>query len=216
MPPLSLAGKHCAIVGATGILGASIAKAFANQGAVLTLLSRTILDARPRFEPELRRFEAPPDHPWQARPGHHRFLPLDVSSPQNIQSVFKHGVDTETKRVSETTVGPVDILVNCAGISQASLNKRTSDTELAEILNVNLLATMLACKHAKVDRQGNLVSSRYCTRLPERFKANRQRLYNQRIKSGGSKRQSGSGCLCCLKSWTSRYVLIAFICPLSS
>lgn len=156
MPPLSLAGKHCAIVGATGILGASIAKAFANQGAVLTLLSRTILDARPRFEPELRRFEAPPDHPWQTRPGHHRFLPLDVSSPQDIQSVFKHAMDTETKRVSETTVGPVDILVNCAGISQASLNKRTSDTELAEILNVNLLATMLACKHAKVERQGNL------------------------------------------------------------
>ncbi|KAG6063094.1 hypothetical protein E4U32_001651 [Claviceps aff. humidiphila group G2b] len=38
----------------------------------------------------------------------------------------------------------MDILVNCAGIAQTTLLKRTSDDALASILETNLLATMLA------------------------------------------------------------------------
>lgn len=153
--PLSLAGKHCAIVGATGIIGSSIAKAFANQGAVLTLLSRTVLDARPRFESDLRPFSPPADYSRSNRPGVHRFIPLDVSQPADIRTVFKHGtINTDTGKAEGMTVGPVDILVNCAGISQTSLLKRSSDRGLNEILNTNLLATMLACKHARMEPKG--------------------------------------------------------------
>lgn len=156
--PLSLAGKHCAIVGATGIIGSSIARAFANQGAVLTLLSRTVLDAQPRFEADLRPFSPPADNTLQNRPEAHRFIPLDVSRPADIGSVFKPGPDAESVTASRTAVGPVDILVNCAGISQASINKRASETDLIEILNTNLLATMLACKHARVERKGCIIN----------------------------------------------------------
>ena len=46
------------------------------------------------------------------------------------------------------------MLVNCAGISQTTLLKRTPDDELARILDTNLLATMLVCKHAKVRPHG--------------------------------------------------------------
>lgn len=84
---LSLAGKHCAIVGATGIIGSSIARAFANQGAVLTLLSRTILDAKPKFESDLAVYSRPGDQP-PGRPHAHRFIPLDVSQPESIKGVF--------------------------------------------------------------------------------------------------------------------------------
>lgn len=48
----------------------------------------------------------------------------------------------------------MDILVNCAGISQTTLLKRTSDEALASIVDTNLLATMLVCKHARVRQNG--------------------------------------------------------------
>jgi len=51
-------------------------------------------------------------------------------------------------------VGPVDILVNCAGISQTTLLKRTPDPELASIVDTNLLAPMLVCKYARIRPNG--------------------------------------------------------------
>jgi NAD(P)-dependent dehydrogenase (short-subunit alcohol dehydrogenase family) len=55
-------------------------------------------------------------------------------------------------------VGPVDILINCAGISQTTLLKRTPDAEIGSIVDTNLLATMLVCKYAKVQPHGMI----YC------------------------------------------------------
>lgn len=178
MAPLSLAGKHCAIVGATGVIGSSIARAFADRGAVLTLLSRKVLEAQPQFESELRPFTPPVDQtapssssspPQSGRPTAHRFIPLDVSRPGDISNVFKH----EAKGNVPEVVGPVDILINCAGISQTTLIKRSSDKELADVLNTNLLATMLACKHARLERKGTALTDQHCTRtsLTTGFKA---------------------------------------------
>ncbi|KAF4126341.1 3-oxoacyl-[acyl-carrier protein] reductase [Geosmithia morbida] len=48
-----IAGKHCAIVGATGTIGTAIARAFASKGAVLSLLGRTALDMQSKMEPTL-------------------------------------------------------------------------------------------------------------------------------------------------------------------
>jgi 3-oxoacyl-[acyl-carrier protein] reductase len=50
----------------------------------------------------------------------------------------------------------VDILVNCAGISQTTLLKRTPDAEIGSVVDTNLLATMLVCKHAKVQPHGTI------------------------------------------------------------
>lgn len=142
---LSLAGKHCAIVGATGVIGSSIAKAFANQGAVLTLLSRSILKAQPSFESDLPRYSHP-ENSSPGRPDAHRFIPLDVSQPDNIKGTFGSKVEK------------LDILVNCAGISQTTLLKRTPDAELGNIIDTNLLATMLACKYAKLEAKGCIIN----------------------------------------------------------
>ncbi|PHH76289.1 hypothetical protein CDD80_1670 [Ophiocordyceps camponoti-rufipedis] len=138
MPPTSFTGLHCAVVGATGLIGSRIASAFASHGAAVTLLGRSALEARSRLEPNL-----PP-------PGPHRFIRLNVAEPDDIKAVFGPPVSTGDSNV----VGPLDILVNCAGISQTTLLKRTPDDELARILDTNLLATVLVCKHARIRPNG--------------------------------------------------------------
>lgn len=82
---LSLAGKHCAVVGATGIIGSSIASAFASRGAVLSLLGRSVVDARPRLEPLLAAYTP---ESGSSSPQKHRFIRLDVSRRDGIKNVF--------------------------------------------------------------------------------------------------------------------------------
>ncbi|EGR48768.1 uncharacterized protein TRIREDRAFT_61690 [Trichoderma reesei QM6a] len=150
---LPLAGKHCAVVGATGIIGFSIAKAFAQQGAVLTLLARSAAEARPRLEPQLRPYSLPgtttttTDAGDVGVPAAHRFIPLDVANRESIKAPQ-----------SGTAVGPIDVLVNCAGITQTSLLMRTSDEHLSDIVDTNLLATILVCKHAKMRPNGCIIN----------------------------------------------------------
>ncbi|PNY26127.1 Uncharacterized protein TCAP_03935 [Tolypocladium capitatum] len=155
MFPLRFAGKHCAIVGATGIIGVQIAKAFARHGAVVSLLGRTALQSRSALERELAPFVcAPPTPPQPDAPLAHRFIRLDVADPADIKNVFGGRGAGPDQSSDSTAVGPLDILVNCAGVSQTTLLKRTPDPELAGILDTNLLATMLVCKYAKIRPNG--------------------------------------------------------------
>ncbi|KAF5018036.1 hypothetical protein F66182_10010 [Fusarium sp. NRRL 66182] len=149
MPPLPLAGKHCAVVGATGVIGARVAAAFSSRGAVLSLLGRSVLDARPRLEPLLTPYASESD----SSPSQHRFIRLDVAEHESIKGVFDGRDHTQ-----DDVVGPVDILVNCAGISQTSFLKRTSDEMLGSIIDTNLVATMLVCKHARLRPHGCIVN----------------------------------------------------------
>ncbi|KAI5467034.1 3-ketoacyl-reductase [Mariannaea sp. PMI_226] len=159
---MALAGKHCAVVGATGIIGAHIARAFAKQGAVLSLLGRTAIESRPRLEPLLTPYAPDPAAADGSKshsngmPFQHRFMKLDVAKRDSIKSVFA-GRDQDG-HFADTAVGPVDILINCAGISQTSFLKRTSEEELSDILETNLMATMLVCKHAKIRSHGCIIN----------------------------------------------------------
>ncbi|KAH0599561.1 hypothetical protein MHUMG1_02349 [Metarhizium humberi] len=170
---IPLAGKHAVVVGATGTIGAHIAQAFAAQGAVVSLLGRTALQARAKLEPQLTPYTAshgqnsPSDTPTS-----HRFIRLDVADRASIKHVFgsrasqvsvvvvarfRHGRGVKAYQKAKQhaeAVGPLDVLVNCAGISQTTLLKRTPDEELASILDTNLLSTMLVCKHASVRPNG--------------------------------------------------------------
>lgn len=86
---LRLAGKHAVIVGATGTIGSHIAQAFAAQGAVVSLLGRTAVQARPKLEPQLTPYTAvhggnsPSDSPTA-----HRFIRLDVADRGSIKDIF--------------------------------------------------------------------------------------------------------------------------------
>ncbi|ATY66349.1 3-ketoacyl-(acyl-carrier) reductase [Cordyceps militaris] len=140
---LRFAGKHAAVVGATGVIGSRIAQALAQQGAAVTLLSRSVTAQRARLSAQL-----------DPAGGPHRFLTVDVSDPASIRDVFAgRGADQQ-----QQVVGLVDVLVNCAGISQTTFLKRTPDEELARIVDTNLLATMLVCKHARMQPHGCIIN----------------------------------------------------------
>ncbi|PHH83842.1 hypothetical protein CDD82_33 [Ophiocordyceps australis] len=154
------AGKHCAVVGATGAIGLPIAAAFARHGAALSLLGRSAVESRRRLESHL-----PPPPPRAP----HRFLRLDVSDPVDVKRVFAgpspDSTDESTDPSSHSSkatcpapVGPIDFLVNCAGISHTSLLKRTSEAHLANVVNTNLLAAMFVCKHANVRPHGCIIN----------------------------------------------------------
>jgi 3-oxoacyl-[acyl-carrier protein] reductase len=140
----SLRGKHCIVTGATGAIGFRIAAAFAEQGSVVSLVSRSAPDARARLEPQLVPYKPDPatEDPEDPPPSAHRFLHLDGTKPVMYQGFFG------------ATVGRADILVNCAGIGQTSFIRRTYDSDITNILETNLRATILACKYARMRPNG--------------------------------------------------------------
>lgn len=85
---LPFAGKHCVVVGATGVIGASIAKAFAQHGAVISLLGRSAVDVRSRLEPQLRPYSLPETGTQRDIPSAHQFVRLDASNREDIKAVF--------------------------------------------------------------------------------------------------------------------------------
>lgn len=140
----SLRGKHAIVVGGTGTLGFRIASALADRGSVVTIMSRNAVDDRQVLEPRLKPFEPLPyreDFDGGRRPTEHQFKRLDVQRGDIFKGLFP-------------TLGPVDVLVNCAGTSQASALKRTGEEEIQRILNLNLRATILASKYAKLTNHG--------------------------------------------------------------
>ncbi|KAL7973940.1 3-ketoacyl-reductase [Trichoderma sp. SZMC 28014] len=161
---LQFAGRHCVVVGATGVIGSSIARAFAQHGAVVSLLGRSAVQVRHTLESQLRPYSLPETGNGTANaaaadgiPSAHRFIRLDVSNREEIKALFSSRT-LPSKPQDDVTIGPIDILVNCAGISQTTFLKRTPDEELSSIVDTNLLATMLVCKHAKMRSNGCIIN----------------------------------------------------------
>jgi 3-oxoacyl-[acyl-carrier protein] reductase len=140
----SLRGKHCVVTGATGAIGFRIAAAFAERGSVVTLLSRSAPNARLSLEHQLAPYEPEQDRKDMGDefPEKHRFMRLDATKSAMFKGLFG------------SSVGPVDVLVNCAGVSQTSFIKRTSDEDIQNILDTNLQSAILASKYAKMNSHG--------------------------------------------------------------
>jgi 3-oxoacyl-[acyl-carrier protein] reductase len=111
-----LSGQSALITGASGGIGAAIARALHRHGAQVTL-GGTRLGALTALANEL---------------GEHAYVGLaDLADPATPEQLVKD---------AETAMGRVDILVNNAGITRDGLALRMNDEDWRLILDVNLTA----------------------------------------------------------------------------
>ena len=113
---------HALVTGASGGIGAEIARVLHAQGAAVGL-SGTRKDPLEALAEEL------------GERAH--VLPCNLSDMAAVEALPKQAVEA---------MGSVDILVNNAGITRDNLFMRMSDEEWSSVLEVNLTATFKLCK----------------------------------------------------------------------
>lgn len=117
-----LTGKTALVTGASGGIGAQTARTLHAAGATVGL-SGTRLEPLQALAAEL---------------GERAFvLPCNLSDPAAVEELPKQAVGA---------MGGVDILVNNAGITRDNLFMRMSDDEWAQVIDVNLTASMRLCR----------------------------------------------------------------------
>jgi 3-oxoacyl-[acyl-carrier protein] reductase len=122
MNMFDLTGKNALVTGASGGIGADIARVLHGAGATVAL-SGTRVD------------------PLQALAGElgdrAHILPCNLSDAEAVQALPKSAIEA---------MGSVDVLVNNAGITRDNLFMRMSDEEWASVIEVNLTSTMRLCR----------------------------------------------------------------------
>ena len=119
-----LTGKSALITGASGGIGADIARALHRAGAVVSL-SGTRVEPLEALAAELGERS--------------HVLPCNLSDAEAVEALPKQAIEA---------MGAMDILVNNAGITRDNLFMRMSDEEWAQVLEVNLTSTMRLCRGA--------------------------------------------------------------------
>lgn len=117
-----LTGKNALVTGASGGIGAAIARVLHGAGAVVAL-SGTRLEPLAALAAELG--------------GRARVLPCNLADAEAVNALPKQAADA---------MGSVDILVNNAGITKDNLFMRMSDEDWVSVIDVNLTSTMRLCK----------------------------------------------------------------------
>src|SRR6056297_2798794 len=117
-----LTGKAALVTGASGGIGADIARALHGAGATVGLSGT-------RTEPlgDLARDLGERAH----------VLPCNLSEAAAVEALPKQAVEA---------MGSIDILVNNAGITRDNLFMRMSDEEWAQVIDVNLTSTFRLCR----------------------------------------------------------------------
>ena len=122
---MTLRGKSAIITGAGKGIGRGIARAYANEGAKLVLVSRTLAQVEEAAE------EA------RAAGADAYALAVDVSSPDDVRRMVEHTVDLCSR---------VDVLVNNAAILGPVGPLHLNDAEhWAQAININVTGLMLCC-----------------------------------------------------------------------
>jgi len=119
-----LTGKTALVTGASGGIGAEIARALHAAGATLGL-SGTRVEPLEALAAEL------------GRRAH--VLPCNLADPAEVEALVRRGVEA---------MGAVEILVNNAGITKDGLVMRMSDEDWQAVIDVNLTATFRLCRAA--------------------------------------------------------------------
>lgn len=113
----NLTGKCALVTGATGGIGAAIATALHQQGAMVGLSGRN--------EDKLKELAA-------ALGDRAHVLPADLSKTESVDDLVKR---------AEATMGQIDILINNAGLTRDNLSMRMKPEEWDEVIAVNMTAT---------------------------------------------------------------------------
>ncbi len=117
-----LKGKNALVTGASGGIGADIARQLHARGATVGL-SGTRTEPLEKLQAEL------------GERAH--VLPCNLSDMAAVEALPKQAAEA---------MGTVDILVNNAGITRDNLFMRMSDEEWQSVIDVNLTATFKLCK----------------------------------------------------------------------
>ncbi|MCO8146415.1 3-oxoacyl-[acyl-carrier-protein] reductase [Rhodovulum tesquicola] len=119
-----LSGKCALVTGASGGIGAEIARALHARGAVVGLSGTR--------EAPLRELAAELGERAHV-------LPCDLSDPEAVEALPKAAIEA---------MGALDILVNNAGITRDTLFMRLKDEDWQAVIDVNLTAAMRLCRGA--------------------------------------------------------------------
>ena len=119
-----LTGRNALVTGASGGIGAAVARALYAAGATVGL-SGTRVEPLQALAAELG--------------GRAHVLPCDLSNAAAVEDLVKQAVEA---------MGSVDILVNNAGITRDALAMRMSDEDWLSVIEVNLTSTFRLCRAA--------------------------------------------------------------------
>jgi len=119
-----LTGKAALVTGASGGIGAEIARVLHGAGATVGL-SGTRVEPLEALAAELG--------------GRAHVLPCNLSDATEVEGLVKRAAEV---------MGAVDILVNNAGITRDGLVMRMSDEDWASVLDVNLTSNFRLCRAA--------------------------------------------------------------------
>jgi short-subunit dehydrogenase len=144
---MELRGKRVLITGASRGIGESFARAFAGAGATVALVART--------EDSIRALAAELGGTAHA---------ADLSDPEQVDALISH---------VEDGAGPVDVLVNNAGVGIPNAFTDAPDEDLRQVSQVNYLARAELCRKV-IPRMltrggghiGNISSIAGCAALP--------------------------------------------------
>lgn len=123
-PMFDLSGKISLVTGASGGIGSQIAAALHNQGANV-ILHGTHAEKLATLQESL---------------GERAYcLPADLSDREAVKKMMETATEL---------VGPVDVLVNNAGITRDNLFMRMKDEDWDDVLEINMTSSMLLCRSA--------------------------------------------------------------------
>lgn len=120
----SLSDRRAVVIGGTGVLGGRMAQALALAGASVVVAGRNTEKGSRRVE-EIR-----------SAGGSASYLPVDVTQRESI---------LELADSAEWEVGPIDILVNSAGVNSSEPYFEITDPVWSKVIATNLTSIHWAC-----------------------------------------------------------------------